>query len=31
MPGRILRYTEQIVHRYLVKALDGGHALARPA
>ncbi len=26
MPDRILRYTQEIVNRYLVKALDDGHA-----
>ena len=30
MPDRILRYTQEIVNRYLVKALDDGHAPATP-
>ena len=30
MPDRILRYTQEIVNHYLVKALDDGHAPATP-
>ena len=30
MPDRILHYTQEIVNRYLVKALDDGHAPATP-